>query len=166
MENIGVFLFDAQDLSFSLFLFILRINRIVIFQITQKIVFSWSCIKPLCKILSLINKDHVFSLHENKLGKLFYIVGAKNEKLMLINQAMIKNVARSLQIVTLNNRLIAEKHTYWQLQFILRPLEIVHHSCECTKRCKKFVLMFERYIAIIWIALNLFWSRLISKDVY
>lgn len=30
MENIGVFLFDAQDLSFSLFLFILRINRIVI----------------------------------------------------------------------------------------------------------------------------------------
>ena len=56
----------------------------------------------------------------------------------------------------LGNSLMIAKHSHRQLRFILRPLKIVHHSCEYTKRCKTFVLMFVLYIPIIWTAFGLF----------
>ena len=44
---------------------------------------------------------------------------------------------------------------YRQLQFILRPLKIVHHSCKYTKHWKTFILKFVCSIAIIWSAFGL-----------
>lgn len=86
---------------------------------------------------------------------------SQNQPLRLISRAMIVKRCKITGDM-LSNSLKVAKHTHLQQQFILRPLKIVHHSCEYTKRCKTFVLMFVRCTAIIWIALGRVWIVCLS----
>ena len=52
-----------------------------------------------------------------------------------------------------SNSLMVAQHTQRQVRLVLRPLNIVYHSCDQTKRCTTFVRTVVRCIAIILIAL-------------
>ena len=49
-----------------------------------------------------------------------------------LNRAMIVKRCKITKDM-LSNSLMVAKHAHKQLRFILRPLKIVHHSCEYTK---------------------------------
>ena len=80
----------------------------------------------------------------------------KDGILRLISRAMIGKRCKIIWDM-LSNSLMVAKRTHIQQRFILRPLKIVHHSCEYTKLCKTFVLMFVRCTAKIWIEFGRVW---------
>ena len=85
-----------------------------------------------------------------------YILVAQHGKLKLINRAVIVKSC-TITCNMLSNSLMVAQHTQRQLRLILRPLKIVHHSCEQTKRCTIFVRTVVRCIAIILIAFGRIW---------
>ena len=85
-----------------------------------------------------------------------YILVAQHDKLKLINRAMIVKRC-TITCNMLSNSLMVSQHTQRQLRLVLRPLKIVHHSCEQTKRCTTFARTVVCCIAVILIAFGRIW---------